>query len=88
MGDNTTAAPTQDQLEMAHCAIRYCLGRMTYIVADGCRWARQYAPYSEWFRDMVIRDIESAESRGALGMDCDARAWRAVLADLKQMERV
>ena len=76
---------TRDQIEMAHCAVRYCLGRMTYIVTDGCRWARLYAPHNEWFREQVIRDIEDAERMNSLGMECDAREWQRVLVDLQKM---
>jgi hypothetical protein len=89
----------EDELSMALCAIRYCMGRATYIVADGIKWARHYGAISPWLRGVVIKDLESSvaqldrsRSRGAvpqlmcLGHDVDEREWRRLLSELRDME--
>ena len=86
------AEPTQDELTMALCAIRYTIGRMSYIVADGVRWARQYGTQSAWVRGILIRDLQEAVERAdrglpALGMEMDSNAWRAVLAELLVLDQ-
>jgi hypothetical protein len=85
--DGHMEIPVQDVEGMALCAIRYTLGRMSYIVGDGVRWAREYGAKSAWVRGMLIRDLQEAVEREdngfpALGMDMDSRQWRAVLAEL------
>ncbi|CAH2606256.1 conserved protein of unknown function (plasmid) [Rhodovastum atsumiense] len=87
-----------DKETMALCAIRYTIGRRSYVVSDGARWARKWGAKSPWVRRVIIRDLESevadidadrAEGRRAratLGDAQDEREWRAVLADLKAME--
>jgi hypothetical protein len=82
-----------DEETMALCAIRYTIGRMSYIVSDGVRWARKYGNQSQWVRDVLIRDLQEAverEDRGmrALGMEMDSRQWRAVLAELLTLQRL
>jgi hypothetical protein len=32
----------KDEYSMAVCAIRYCIGRRSYIVSSGAEWARKY----------------------------------------------
>ena len=89
---------TRDQESMAICAIRYCIGRQSYIVASGIEWARKYAALSPWVRQTIIDDLESAVEkldRGRsetgytilpfLGADSDEREWRQVLSELKAM---
>ncbi len=82
---------SEDELTMALCAIRYTIGRQSYIVSDGIVWARKYGTASPRVCDVIIRDIEEAIDRvnkgfkAALGSDLDARAWREVLADLKKI---
>lgn len=78
---------------MALCAIRYCMGRMSYIVSYGIAWARRYGAQSEHLRGVVIRDIEEAIAQmercpdiPMLGDKMDEREWRAVLSELKALE--
>lgn len=82
--DQTTH--TNDDANMALCAIRYTIGRRSYITSDGQRWARQWGAKSEWVRDVIRRDLrEAADREGALGDECDEAGWRNVLADLDRI---
>ena len=76
---------------MAVAAVRYCLGRSSYIVGDCCEWLPQAWPtLSESARNIIKRDIEEAfkaddESRAdkynqyhRLGMDMDRAEWEKV----------
>ena len=82
-----------DQESLALCAIRYCIGRQSYIVGSGLAWARDWGKRSPWIRNVLIQDLETAvrqieRSRGhehpwqVLGSATDEREWRAVLAEL------
>lgn len=74
------------------CAVRYALGRMSYIVkevADYTFFKRK--TLSEQCIDIIIRDIEEEIERyhnagQTLGMECDERTWNNLLKFLK-MER-
>ena len=78
---------------MALAAVRYCLGRMSYIVGDCCDWLRAVWPdIQPSTRTTIARDIEEAikrddESRAEpgrehhpLGMEMDRSQWLAVRA--------
>jgi len=87
-----TQEPDQDQAQMALCAIRYAIGRQSYVVSDAVRWARDYGRSSRFIRSVIIRDLEEAIQRQdngfpSLGGELDSKAWRAVLADLKAMSK-
>ena len=72
---------------MAVAAVRYCLGRSSYIVGDCCEWLPQAWPtLSESARNIIKRDVEEAfrdddESRAdgnqyhRLGMNIDRAQW-------------
>lgn len=87
-----------DRESMAICAIRYCIGRSSYIVADGVRWALKFGAKSKWVRNVIISDLESAVKRcdreraeklhsmGWLGSPMDEERWRDVLRQLKEIE--
>ena len=90
-----TASTRTDAASMAICAIRYCIGRRSYIVVDGVRWARDWGRRSAWVRGVIIQDLEAlvkrADREPGAGMAClgdagDEREWRAVLAELRAME--
>jgi hypothetical protein len=78
-----------DEELMAVCAIRYTIGRRSYIVADGARWALQYGTASKAVRDIVVRDLEEEIDRQertglpALGHSCDEELWRTTLEQLR-----
>lgn len=75
---------------MALAAVRYCLGRMTYIVNDCCEWLPRVWPHlSEGCRAIIARDVDAeiarddaARERGdthkPLGMDMDRAEWLKV----------
>ena len=75
---------------MAVCAVRYCLGRRTYVVAECCNWLRaNWAQFSERGRiairqeiERAIKDDDAARARKndlsvyhPLGMDMDRAEW-------------
>jgi hypothetical protein len=72
---------------MAVAAVRYCLGRMSYIVDDCCTWLREVWPeLGGNTRTVIARDIEAAIARDdearergdehkPLGMDMDRESW-------------
>ena len=75
-----------DEKSMAICAIRYTIGRRSYIVTQGQQWAREWGEKSKWVRDVIRRDLrEAADRHGALGDECDEAGWRNVLTDLDNM---
>lgn len=85
-GQTAHAATEAAEAMMAVCAIRYCLGRQSYIVSDGQRWAREYGRKYPVLRRIVTCDIESEIRAGRLmGAALDDAGWRAVLSDLKAM---
>ena len=82
--------PTDDA-HMAICAIRYTIGRRSYIVADGQRWARKWGAESKWVRSVLLRDLREEVRRcddgftGGLGDPMDEVGWRQVLEELEAM---
>ena len=82
----TETTDPRDAESMAICAIRYTIGRRSYIVSDGYRWAREWGARSEWVRDVIRRDLrEACDRHGALGDHGDEAGWRNVLTDLDVM---
>lgn len=63
--------------ELAWCAVRYALGRMTYVSHSVPRAVLYYKDRLETFTlKGIIRDIEEHKRiYGAIGMDCDERSW-------------
>jgi hypothetical protein len=79
-----------DAESMAICAIRYTIGRSSYIVSDGQRWAREWGVKSAWVREVIRRDLREEVCRcdegfPSLGDKHDEAGWRAVLVDLDKM---
>lgn len=74
------------------CAVRYTLGRMSYIVGVVCDYVYfKRKTLSRECINIIIRDIEEEMERyhgsGALlGMECDERTWSRLLEALR-MER-
>ena len=75
--------------EILVCAVRYALGRMTYVVSDVCRYVEgKKDSLSESCKDIIIRDIEEELERyhelgQTCGMECDERDWALLLNVLK-----
>ena len=79
----------RDQI-MALAAVRYCLGRRTYIVGDCAEWLIAYWPdFNEHTKAIIQRDLEEEFGRDdkarlegstylPLGMDMDRREWEKV----------
>lgn len=77
---------------MATAAVRYCLGRTTYIVSDCADWlVAQWPNIAPTAKAVIQRDIDEAfqrddEAREAgqsykpLGWDCDRKSWERVRA--------
>lgn len=87
--DVLDAMSGHDEL-MVVAAVRYSLGRMTYIVSDCADWLIKIWPMlSESTRKIIQRDLDEAFARDdqdrdagrdykALGMDCDREKWDRV----------
>ena len=76
---------------MALCAIRYTIGRQSYIVSDGQKWARHWGEKSSWVRGVIIRDLRDEVRRcddglPSLGDQYDEAGWRQVLEYLESLE--
>lgn len=83
---------------MAVAAVRYCLGRMSYIVGDCCEWLPQvWDTLEPNARTVILRDIDEAikrddEDREAgreyrrLGMDMDRAEWIKLRQTLARKE--
>lgn len=71
------------------CAVRYALGRMSYVVGDVCNYVALKQPeLSRNCISIIIRDIEEELKRyhdvgQTLGMECDERTWLRLLEKLK-----
>ena len=75
---------------MALAAVRYCIGRMTYITNDCADWLCSVWPkLPENVKAIVQRDVEEAFARDdedraekrdykTLGHDCDRADWERV----------
>lgn len=71
------------------CAVRYALGRMSYIVGVVAEYvAVKQSGLSKECINIIIRDIEEELKRyhdagRTLGMECDERTWLRLLERLK-----
>ena len=66
-------------------AIRYALGRRTYIVEITVEYTIKAVPeLSQRCKDIMIHDIE--HPYGGYGDECDRRDWMRLLAELKKVE--
>jgi hypothetical protein len=76
---------------MALYAVRYAMGRMSYAVSDGQRFARYFGAKSKWLRGVLRRDLKEAVDLcdmgiPSLGHKRDQIGWRGVLQDLEAMD--
>lgn len=76
--------------QMLISAVRYALGRQTYIVGDTCAFVKQISDkLSKKCIAILITDIEReidwCHALGkTCGMECDEADWRKLLETLKQ----
>lgn len=79
-----TIDPSDDRFgEMLNSALRYALGRMSYIVEDTANYIRPLLPYlSDRTLWVMEKDIKEQAAMNFLGMKQDAEVWTALLADI------
>lgn len=59
-----------DDEEMLICATRYCIGRMTYVVQDCCRWIKERWPtLSDHTKKIIFKDLDQAVQRDKVYCD-------------------
>ena len=57
-------------------AVRYAIGRRTYIVQDTVTYVCALSHYlSNWCLDILLRDLVEAFEKGNLGDNCDWQDW-------------
>ena len=72
------------------CAVRYALGRMTYMVDEVCRYVTlKRDELSRVCINVIIQDIKEEMQRyhdvgQALGMECDEGNWISLLEILEE----
>lgn len=87
-----TIAP--DQIDffgaVLNCAVRYCLGRMTYMPGLVTDWIMQHCAGMLTAKTLGVmkRDIDEAEARNGLGMECDVTTWKKFRAWLEAQEAI
>ena len=59
------------------CAVRYSLGRATYMPSLVTGWIKEHCKgkLSENTLSVMRSDVDEAQRRNALGMDCDVETW-------------
>ena len=71
--------------DLAFCAFRYALGRMTYItktVSDILIKMNQKGLLTYWTKEQMIKELEDAIENNKAGMDIDKQYWQALLTEL------
>lgn len=73
--------------EMMVSAVRYALGRRTYIVLDTVNYIKHVLPYLQR-NDIhtIYTDIAKAESEKRLGDECDVKDWLALKRYIEDIE--
>lgn len=70
--------------EMMASAVRYALGRMSYIVGDTVGYIKPLVPYlSDKTLDVISTDIENHADFYDLGMEQDKEKWLDLYATIK-----
>lgn len=69
----------KDIEEIYICAVRYALGRKTYITGVVSDYMMKHE-LSEHCKEVMTRDIEGADGYGDL---CDKKSWMKLLTHLK-----
>lgn len=71
--------------DLAFCAFRYALGRMTYItktVSDILIKMNQKGLLTYWTKEQMIKELEDAIENNKAGMNIDKQYWQALLTEL------
>ncbi len=60
-----------------NCAVRYCIGRMTYMPGLVTDWIMDHCHGLLTAKTLGVmkRDIDEAANRNGLGMNCDVDTW-------------
>ena len=71
-----------DTVAIALCALRYCIGRRTYMPSLVVDWVkRHWAAFSENEKNVILRDLQREVDSGRdLGDSCDIRTWTNFLS--------
>ena len=83
MSDSIPVTPARLSA-MLISALRYALGRSTYIVGETCDWVRAYWPHIHpRDRETMLCDLrrwlDQSERHARLPWSSDMREWRALL---------
>ena len=74
-----------DYEHMLISALRYALGRRTYIVELTCKYIESQMPIlSDRCKDVMIKDIESQKKYGD---ECDREDWMRLLEKLREQNQ-
>ena len=65
-----------------NCAVRYCIGRRTYMPSLVTDWIMQHCHGILTHKTLSVmkQDIDNAQGRDSLGDGCDALTWLAFRA--------
>jgi len=71
------------------CALRYALGRRTYVVSTVAEYIAKIKNPSDWLIDQVITEIDRQEkdkfgNLNPLGDDCDVVVWNSLRDKMKE----
>ena len=62
------------------CAMRYALGRMTYVVSSvTSELIRNWHIFSNSDQVVILKEIREALEKEEAGMECDEKRWIAVI---------
>lgn len=62
-------------------AVRYALGRATYVVSETTQWLREHwSELRPGTRETILRDVLRALAANDVGMTCDRREWESIAA--------
>lgn len=80
MGANRLTKSMEEDVDtgaIALCALRYCIGRRTYMPSLVVDWVkRHWGAFPESDKNVILRDVQQEVNSGRdLGDDCDYRTW-------------
>lgn len=80
---------TADDQLMVFAAIRYCLGRETYIVGTCCDWlCEHWGQIGSRTQEQIESEILGAIDKGRAGAEMDVAEWKLLLARVDVCEMV